>query len=354
MEQIEASVMRRSYDLLEDFLDISKQVVRLHPHIVVILMHEYFRSMYPCDPYIKEKYSDELVANIECCLENNIAILERFKKVGSYHGREQHVPEEATVCGVPEMCDLFGELWQDRYNQKQLDSYEILNDLFKHNEIDLKSHVEGKNVIDMGCGSGRFSIALAKMGARTVTAIDINHKGLELGKKLASEEGLDNIRFIKGDILNLSFDDESFDFVFSKGVLHHTGDLKRSIQEYSRILKKNGKGFLYLYANGGIYWYSRKKMREVMQHIPRSFTNKILKSIGMPARRTIFEDSWYVPIEDHVTSEFVEKEFNDLDYAKVKRIVSPRDFELDKIVLDNGGVAKDVWGEGELRYFLIK
>ena len=55
-------------------------------------------------------------------------------------------------------------------------------------------------------------------------------------------------------------------------MLHHTGDLNGGLDEYSRILKKGGSGYLYLYANGGIYWNSRKKMREVMKLIPIELT----------------------------------------------------------------------------------
>ena len=142
--------------------------------------------------------------------------------------------------------------------------------------------------------------------------------------------------------------------MFSKGVLHHTGNLEKGINEYSRVLKKNGHGFLYLYANGGIYWESRKKMREVMQLIPMDLTIKVLDLIGMPARRTIFVDSWYVPVEDYVTSEFVHEKFSSFGYKEIKRMKSNRPFELDKIVLENNGWAEDIWGEGELRYFLTK
>ena len=91
-----------------------------------------------------------------------------------------------------------------------------------------------------------------------------------------------------------------------------------------------------------------------MQLIPMKFTVEVLNYIGMPSRRTIFVDSWYVPVEDYVTSEFVETTFGDLGFNKIQRLKSHRSFELDKIVLENGDWAKDIWGEGELRYFLIK
>ena len=102
--------------------------------------------------------------------------------------------------------------------------------------------------------------------------------GIEIAKKFSQSSNISNIEFIEHNVLDLPFDNESFDFVFSKGVLHHTGNLEKGLDEYSRVLKKGGNGFLYLYANGGIYWNSRDKMREVMKLIPMDFTIKVLDS----------------------------------------------------------------------------
>ena len=254
---------------------------------------------------------------------------------------------------IKQMNNLFGSLWEERYKEKMLDSKDVINSLFNFNKLNLSSLVKGKYVIDIGCGSGRFSSALARLGAKSVVGVDINEQGLELARNLVKQQKIDNISFVNHDILNLPFDDESFDFV-SKGVLHHTGDLDKGLNEYSRVLKKGGSGFLYLYASGGKYWNSRKKMRDVMKLIPMEFSVKVLNSIGMPSRRTIFVDSWYVPIEEYVESRHIEEYFNNKNYNKIFRLKSSRSFELDKIVLENGKWAKDMWGEGELRYYLNK
>ena len=91
-----------------------------------------------------------------------------------------------------------------------------------------------------------------------------------------------------------------------------------------------------------------------MKQIPMQYAIKTLNNIGMPSRRTIFVDSWYVPIEEYVESKYVENTFINNNFKNIKRLKSSRSFELDKIVLENGDWAKDMWGEGELRYFLTK
>ncbi len=350
------ATINSTYTLLDKFLLLSKSLAKKHPVIVVILMHEYFRNLYPDDPFIESRYEKDVLNNIYECLLNNICILEAFDKVGSYLSYSTNlnsIPSQNND-DIATMSNLFGSLWRQRFSEKMLDSKEVIDNLFAANNLNLKSMIKNKSVIDIGCGSGRFAIALSQMGAKKVTAVDINPQGLEIAKKFANSSGITNVDFVEHNVLDLPFQDESFDFVFSKGVLHHTGDLEKGIDEYSRVLKQGGFGFLYLYANGGIYWKSRDKMREVMKLIPMDFTIKVLELIGMPSKRTIFVDSWYVPVEDYVTSSFIEGKFKNFDYKEIKRMKSNRSFELDKIVLENGKWAREIWGEGELRYLLTK
>ena len=356
MNDSNSNMINQIYKLLDDFLDLSREAIPKHPAIVVILMHEYFRSLYPNDPFIEERYDDDIFLNIKKCLENNIIILKSYIKLGSYNFSKHilDIPNNHNEDGIKQMNNLFGSLWEERFNEKVLDSKDVINDLFNFNKLNLSSLIKNKSVIDIGCGSGRFSSALARLGAKNVVGVDINKQGLELARNLVKQQKVNNIKFINHDILNLPFDDESFDFVFSKGVLHHTGNLNKGLDEYSRVLKKGGSGYLYLYASGGIYWNSRKKMRDVMKMIPMEFAIKVLNSIGMPSRRTIFVDSWYVPIEEYIESKYIEDYFSNKNFQSVTRLKSSRLFELDKIVLENGDWAKDMWGEGELRYHLTK
>ena len=57
-----------------------------------------------------------------------------------------------------------------------------------------------------------------------------------------------------------------------------------------------------------------------MKKIPYDYAINVLNTIGMPARRTIFVDSWYVPIEDHINLNTLEKWFkkNKIGFEKYK------------------------------------
>ena len=338
------------------FIRLSKKVSSSHPYIVIILMHEYFRTIYPYDPFIKKRYSNKNEENILLCLKNNNFILNSFSNVGSYFSSNKMINNYLSDFEIDKKQStqkLFGKLWKERMKNNFLDSRKVLLDSFIKNNFDL-NFLKGKNVLDMGCGSGRFTLALASMGVKKAVGVDLGSEGIEIAKRNAKINNIKNARFIRASVLDLPFKDESFDFVFCKGVLHHTGNFNKGMQEYYRVMTKNGKGFLYLYGNGGIFWNSRKKMREVMKSIPVEYTMKILDLIGMPSKRTIFVDSWYVPIEEHMKSRSVEKLMYKLGFKDIKRWKKGRKIELESIVYSNNKFAKELWGEGELRYIVKK
>ena len=103
----------------------------------------------------------------------------------------------------------------------------------------------GKCVLDAGCGSGRFSWALAHLGAH-VTAVDQSASGVAHTRAACAEFG-EQVRCFQHDLTKPLPLDADFDFVFSFGVLHHTGDTYGSFCNISRLLKPGGYIFLMLY-----------------------------------------------------------------------------------------------------------
>ncbi|MBM5806024.1 MAG: class I SAM-dependent methyltransferase [Candidatus Verstraetearchaeota archaeon] len=75
------------------------------------------------------------------------------------------------------------------------------------------NHDRSKRVLDVGCGTGRHSLELARRGY-TVVGIDLSRSLLERARSLAREEKLEGVEFIEGDARKLNFTDE-FDMVIS-------------------------------------------------------------------------------------------------------------------------------------------
>jgi ubiquinone/menaquinone biosynthesis C-methylase UbiE len=100
-------------------------------------------------------------------------------------------------------------------------------------------------LLEVGCGIGVDSIQLARCGF-TVTAVDLTESALAVAREYSRRRGVD-IDFQLGNAEGLQFPDESFDAVYSFGVLHHTPDIERSIAEVRRVLRAGGRAYVMLY-----------------------------------------------------------------------------------------------------------
>lgn len=103
----------------------------------------------------------------------------------------------------------------------------------------------GRSVLEIGCGVGMDTHTMAKRGLR-VTAADLTHVGVSTAQARFHREGLPG-SFLVGDACGLPLAGESFDYVYSFGVLHHVADTPRSIDEVFRLLKPGGTALIMLY-----------------------------------------------------------------------------------------------------------
>jgi SAM-dependent methyltransferase len=93
--------------------------------------------------------------------------------------------------------------------------------------------VEGRRILDVGTGTGRAAIALAKRGA-IVTGVDASAEMLDVAARRAREAGA-GVTFTRGDAHRLDFPDRSFDAVVCLRVLMHTPDWRASLGELCRV-----------------------------------------------------------------------------------------------------------------------
>ena len=97
----------------------------------------------------------------------------------------------------------------------------------------------GLKVLEIGCGLGTDGAQFAEAGA-DYTGVDLTEAAVELARRRFELFDLPGT-FQTADAENLSFPDESFDLVYSHGVLHHTPDTGKAIQEIHRVLKPGGQ-----------------------------------------------------------------------------------------------------------------
>jgi len=96
----------------------------------------------------------------------------------------------------------------------------------------------GMYVLDVGCGTGNFSIKLAKLGVKVV-GIDISEEMLKIAREKAKRLGL-QIEFVKMDVYSLQFPSDHFDGVFSMATFEFIHEPKRAFEEMMRVLKPSG------------------------------------------------------------------------------------------------------------------
>ena len=101
--------------------------------------------------------------------------------------------------------------------------------------------LEGKTLLDVGCGDGQNSVMLARMGAR-VTGIDVSPGAIEVARRRAEVNGVaDRVRFLCSPVEEAALPDREFDIVWGEGILHHVlDDLERVLGRLARWTKPDG------------------------------------------------------------------------------------------------------------------
>lgn len=94
-------------------------------------------------------------------------------------------------------------------------------------------------VLDLGCGAGHVSFAVAPNVANVV-AYDLSDEMLAVVAKEAAQRGLSNLQTRQGVVESLPFEADSFDFVLTRFSAHHWSDLPKALSEMRRVLKPGG------------------------------------------------------------------------------------------------------------------
>jgi SAM-dependent methyltransferase len=159
--------------------------------------------------------------------------------------------EYPIVGGIPRFvppdnyASSFGFQW-NRFRRTQLDSHSgvpISRDRFYRYSGWTQEELRGRNVLDVGCGAGRFTEVALDAGARVVS-IDYS---AAVDACQANHAGCDRHDVIQADVFRLPFAPDRFDFVFCFGVLQHTPDPRAAFQALAAQLAPGGRIAVDLY-----------------------------------------------------------------------------------------------------------
>ncbi len=150
----------------------------------------------------------------------------------------------------------------------------------------------GERVLEVGCGTGCDLLQFGKHGA-DVVGVDITPEHLRLARERVG--GLAEVR--QADATELPFEDASFDYVYSHGVIHHIEKPRRVVEEIFRVLKPGGRFNVHAYSLWSYFTLSRvlKHGRDWRLWFENSrdpvhidfYTARKLRSLFSPAKVTI-------------------------------------------------------------------
>ncbi len=164
---------------------------------------------------------------------SQITVLDN-EKINSFVSEKDSNLDKETVNSFGEEWLKFNEFTKEEINIAGNQYFDIINDT-----------VLNKNtvVLDLGCGTGRWTKFIAKK-VKLVEAIDPSN-AIYSAAKLNREEL--NVRVSKASVSNIPFSDNTFDFVVCLGVLHHIPNTQQALIDVVTKIKKGGTILLYLY-----------------------------------------------------------------------------------------------------------
>ena len=154
------------------------------------------------------------------------------------------------------------------YEEKRKFRYSLQD--YMHSTFKFDNFV-GKSVLDLGCGAGIDSAEFARNGASVVSA-DFTRTATQSTQDLLREANL-LAQVVQADATYLPFQNETFDCVYSFGVLHHIPDVEKAVVEIKRVLKPGGQVMAMLYNRDSLlYGYSVVYLRGIKEGLLEKLT----------------------------------------------------------------------------------
>lgn len=153
----------------------------------------------------------------------------------------------------------FQDSWYTQFEPRLVDQFldecKLPRDFFK-----------AARALDAGCGSGRWSYALAELGAELV-AFDLTSGGIEMAQQNLGDR--DNVSICQANVFQPPFEEQAFDFAMSWGVLHHTPDTHAAFKSLVPLVKPGGTLFVMVYEkHSPVMFFFTDILRWFMRRLP--------------------------------------------------------------------------------------
>ena len=221
--------------------------------------------------------------------------------------------------------------------ENDIEAYQMLKKRWDINKLNYDM-IKDKVILDVGSGSGRYSLALNKMGAKEVISIDIFKNERNFPKQ---------IKYIKTNLSKLPFKDNTFDFIFCNGSLSHSLKWKKDILEYKRVLKSKGWMWLNLLGEGP-HWKHADNLRHKLTKKDSENFQKALELRGWEANKIFFLLDVFFTDRIYLTKKKIKSYLLLAKFKNVKFLNRGYKTDLSELIFKNPKL-KLKYGEGEIR-----
>ena len=255
----------------------------------------------------------------------------------------------------------------------------------------------GKEVLDAGCGStAKLSIKFSKMGAN-VTGIDIGKDFISTAKSSAAKNGVkkDKIKFKTANLINLPFENNSFDFVCCHGVLLHLANfeqVEKAFGELARVTKKGGALYTVFGLVGGLleeamipafrsFYKSNIHFKKLIDNLsPKDFLNAFKNILALSNNRDVelelsekkllelfdvdfcvtIQNFTQAPIRLEINEKYIRAQYKKYKFKNIKRLKrfvkrkNIRKYFAPLHYLRDQKISKLLYGSGNLEFIAYK
>ena len=251
---------------------------------------------------------------------------------------------------------IFGDIYAPLSDHEYFtEAYETLKARLERNGVDPFALFGGKTVLDVGCGIGKYAVAMVRFGAARVTGIDITEAGIDKARAQAIKiKDGERLSFRVGSVTEIPAPDASVDVAWCNSVLHLIEQPACGIRELVRILKPGGRAFIYVNGRFGLLELLVRTLYAANQGLPRGLFQHVLAATGMNPGRiawivgTTFANYRFLPQAE------VEELLKDAGFvveAKLDRGIASDYSEQIAASLPYGRIK---YGEGKLNYLVRK
>lgn len=187
----------------------------------------------------------------------------------------------------------------------------------------------GARVLEVGCGTGQLSNFMGSLPGRSVVGADICLNSLSLAEGFRHRNGIQSASFVQMNLFRPAFAPESFDFVISNGVLHHTANPYEAFRSILRLLKPRGYVIVGLYNRYGRLWTDLRRLVFRLTGDRLTLLDPRLRTpgVGQNRKRAWFLDQYKHPHESKHTIGEVQRWFHETGVLFISSIPKAVAFE---------------------------